>query len=213
MKFDNILNLIPHLGQLPVSTAASHAKMEPTDRIEFMKTFDASIYSPRNAAVMALIYPKVGVAHLVLILRTSYNGVHSSQVAFPGGKAELFDGSFWDTAVRETNEEIGVVAAEMKFVRDLSPLYVPPSNFMVYPFLGYALQEPTFVLDATEVAGIIEIPISDFLNIIPVVSRDLETSYMQKKAVNGFEINQHFVWGATAMILSELKDLLKSATL
>lgn len=208
MTISEFINKLPISTPTTVESIDSHAKMEPVDRVEFMKTFDIEKFSPKNAAVMALVYPKNEIAHLVLILRTSYNGVHSSQVAFPGGKAEQFDENFWATAVRETHEEIGVLPTDIKYVCDLTPLYVPPSNFMVYPFLGYSNFEPNFVLDPKEVAGIIQISVNDFLYRTKVMSKNLTTTYMIDKQVNGFEIDNHFVWGATAMILSELKDLL-----
>jgi 8-oxo-dGTP pyrophosphatase MutT (NUDIX family) len=208
MTIIEFINKLPILAPTAASSLDSHAKMEPIDRVEFMKTFDPEKFSPKNAAVMALVYSKNGIANLVLILRTSYNGVHSSQVAFPGGKAELFDDNFWATAVRETHEEIGVMPIEIEYICDLTPLYVPPSNFMVYPFLGYSKSELHFKLDPKEVAGIIEISLNDFLYNTQTISKNLTTTYMIDKQVNGFAIHNHFIWGATAMILSELKDLL-----
>lgn len=208
ITLNHFFEKIQKIQQLDLSPNASHAKMEPLDRVALMKNLKPEDFAPKNAAVMVLIYPKNETAHLVLILRTSYNGVHSSQVAFPGGKAEPFDADFWATALRETEEEIGVMLHDIEHVKDLTPLYVPPSNFMVYPFLGFSKKNLSFRLDPKEVAGIIEISVHDFLHHTTVVSKNLSTSYMLDKEVNGFEIENHFVWGATAMMLSELKDLL-----
>lgn len=208
ITFDHFFVKIQEIQQLDLHPEASHVKMEPLDRVEFMKNLKPEDFDPKNAAVMVLIYPKNKTAHLVLILRTSYSGVHSSQVAFPGGKAETFDIDFWATALRETEEEIGVITHDVEHIKDLTPIYVPPSNFMVYPFLGCSKKSLTFCPDPKEVAGIIEISVHDFLHNTSVVSKNLSTSYMLDKEVNGFEIENHFVWGATAMMLSELKDLL-----
>ena len=145
-------------------------------------------------------------------MRATYNGAHSSQVALPGGKSELFDLNHWQTALRETEEEIGVPKTLVQHLKNLSPLYVPPSNFMVYPFLGFCTEEPTFRLDLAEVADTIEISLNDFINKYKTVTKKLTTSYMVEQEVRGFEINNHFVWGATAMMLSEIKELLKTTT-
>lgn len=208
MIFANFIEKTVAIQQQVLSPEKSHSKMEPQERVLFMKNIDFATLMPKNAAVMALVYPKNNIAHLSLILRTSYNGVHSSQIAFPGGKAELFDADFWATALRETEEEIGILTTDIHYLKDLTPLYVPPSNFMVYPFLGYCKKSLAFRPDPTEVAGIIEISLHEFLHNVPTISKSLTTSYMTDQAVNGFEIDNYFVWGATAMILSELKDLL-----
>ena len=119
---------------------------------------------PKKAAVMMLFYPKDTQTHLVLIQRNTYPGVHSSQIAFPGGKVELEDETLSHTALRETHEEIGIVPNQIQVVRAFSEVYIPPSNFMVYPFLGLSQNELTFNPDPEEVAGIIELPLVHFLD-------------------------------------------------
>jgi 8-oxo-dGTP pyrophosphatase MutT (NUDIX family) len=146
---------------------------------------------------------------LALILRTSYNGVHSSQIAFPGGKVEEEDADLSHTALRETYEEIGIHPQNIKVVRPFTEVYIPPSNFMVYPFLGYSENELDFVLQEEEVAGLVEFPFADFMNDNIIVNTVMKTSYAGSIEVPGFQVNEHFVWGATAMMLSELKDTLK----
>lgn len=208
MDFDLFLNTVPKILKQTLSGEVAHHKMAPPERKELMKNFAGSDF--RKAAVLMLFYPKENKTHLALILRTSYNGVHSSQVAFPGGKVENFDANHQETALRETQEEIGISPKKISIVRPFSQIYIPPSNFMVYPFLGYATQELQFVLDPKEVAGIVEFPISELLNDASVVSKKMDTSYSESIEVPSFKINEHFVWGATAMMLSELKDILKS---
>jgi len=122
---------------------------------------------------------------------------------------ERSDISYEHTALRETEEEIGISPEKIRVMRSFSKIYIPPSNFMVHPFLGYSVEELVFVADPSEVAGIIELPLSDFLNEENIVSKRMSTSYSPDVLVPAFEIQGHFVWGATAMMLSELKETLK----
>ena len=158
---------------------------------------------------MMLFYPKEDVAHLVLIVRNSYPGVHSSQIAFPGGKVEEADLDLQETALRETFEEIGIPSDQINVVRSFSAIYIPPSNFLVYPFMGISTTELEFVLQEEEVAGIIEMPVSMLLDDSIIAHKILDTSYAKEITVPVFQIHDHTVWGATAMMLSELKDVLK----
>ncbi|HNP33541.1 MAG TPA: CoA pyrophosphatase, partial [Flavobacterium sp.] len=192
---------------LPAMNA--HAKMVPPNRAELLKKTDFAKITPKKAAVMMLFYPKESQTHLALILRTSYNGVHSSQIAFPGGKVEPEDIDLSHTAIRETHEEIGVHPADINLVRAFTEVYIPPSNYMVYPFLGYSESEQSFELQEDEVAGIVELSLVDFLNDKNLTTKTIKTSYSESIDVPGFYVNGHFIWGATAMMLSELKETLK----
>ena len=210
MKFQSFLDNIPNIQQQKLLGEISHLKMCPPERADLMKNIDLNTINPRLAAVLMLIYPKNAVANLALILRTSYNGVHSSQIAFPGGKVETFDADYQQTALRETHEEIGISPELITVIRDFTPIYIPPSNFMVYPFLGYSTTELSFIPDQDEVAGIIEFPLSEFLEDTIVVTNRMSTSYNNDIDVPAFKIQNHIVWGATAMMLSELKDVLRN---
>lgn len=208
MNFQDFQHYIPQLLEAPLPAFASHIKMAPKERIESLKIFDYSSKNPRQAAVLMLLYPKQEQTHLVLIERNSYEGVHSAQIAFPGGKFEKEDVEFQTTALRESEEEIGVFREQIEVIRPFSPLYIPPSNFLVHPFLGVAKETLHFVLDPKEVASIIELPLSDFLSDALLHETTLTTSYATNIAIPAFKINQHIVWGATAMMLSELKEVL-----
>ena len=192
---------------LPAEEA--HQLMMPPERADIMKSLDLKTVNPRKAAVMMLFYPRNGKTNLILILRNSYNGVHSSQIAFPGGKVELSDESLMHTALRETEEEIGIPENKINVIRPFSSVYIPPSNFMVFPFLGYSVEELIFKPDPNEVAGIIEFPLEQFLDERTMVTQKMATSYSLSIDVPSFKIFDHYVWGATAMMLSELKETLK----
>jgi 8-oxo-dGTP pyrophosphatase MutT (NUDIX family) len=209
MHFEEFLKYTPKIQNAELPATQAHAKMAPTNRLDLLKAIDFTKVIPKRAAVLMLFYPKASQTHLALILRTSYNGVHSSQIAFPGGKVEATDADLSHTALRETHEEIGVHPKHVTLVRPFTEVYIPPSNFMVYPFLGYSTSDLDFVLQEEEVAGLVEFPLTDFMNDAIIVNTIMKTSYAGSIKVPGFQVNEHFVWGATAMMLSELKDTLK----
>jgi 8-oxo-dGTP pyrophosphatase MutT (NUDIX family) len=210
MDFVDFLKYIPQIEKETLLATKAHLIMAPAERVEQMKNFSLEGKNPKQAAVMMLFYPKNDKTHLVLIVRNSYPGVHSSQIAFPGGKVESYDLSVAHAALRETHEEIGVNPNQISIIRAFTALYIPPSNFMVYPFLGYSTEELDFQPDPNEVSGIIELSLHDFLDEKRVVSKRMSTSYSDDIEVPAFKIQEHFVWGATAMMLSELKEAIKN---
>lgn len=211
MNFQDFLEYVPKLMEVTLPASEAHFKMAPLERIESLKNLNLETKNPKTAAVMMLFYPKNGRTHLVLIVRNSYQGVHSAQIAFPGGKYEPRDQIFENTALRETHEEIGIDPSRIEIKKAFTRLYIQPSNFMVYPFLGICKEEIVFIPDNDEVADIIELPLSVFLSDDLVVSVNITTSYAEKIMVPAFKIREHIVWGATAMMLSELKEVLKKA--
>lgn len=209
MDFQDFLQYVPNLIPVELPAETAHAKMAPKERIQELKNLNIEAKNPRIAAVMMLFYPKKEKTHLVLIVRNAYNGVHSSQIAFPGGKYETTDADFQETALRETNEEIGILPEKIEVIKHFTPMYIPPSNFLVHPYLGIAKEELSFYPDIREVASIIELPLSVFLDDEIIIEATLSTSYANNALVPAFNIQNHIVWGATAMILSELRDVLK----
>jgi len=209
MDFQDFLQYVPNLIPVELPAVSSHIKMAPKERIEALKNSNFKIENPRIAAVMMLLYPKNEKPHLILIVRNAYNGVHSSQIAFPGGKYESSDADYQETALRETQEEVGIVPEKIEVIKHFTPMYIPPSNFLVHPFLGISKEELSFYPDIREVADIIELPLSVFLNDEIITEATLSTSYGDNILVPAFNIQNHIVWGATAMILSELRDVLK----
>jgi len=165
---------------------------------------------PRKAAVMALFYPKARQeTHLLFILRKTYKGVHSNQVAFPGGKEELEDQNLMVTALRETHEEVGVHPNDVHVIRELTEIFIPPSNFEVQPYVGLYKAPKPFIIQESEVAALLEVSLVDFLTDSNIIVKNLKTSYATEIDVPAFKLNGYVVWGATAMMLSEIKTLLK----
>jgi len=210
MDFSEFLTHIPKIKNAFLPGENAHAKMSPPERREIMKTLDLKVKNPKQAAVMMLFYPRNEQTNLVLIVRNAYPGVHSSQIAFPGGKMEKEDASFMDTALRETQEEIGIASDQITVVRPFSQVYIPPSNFLVFPFFGYSCDELIFKPDPNEVAGMIEMPLDHFLDDANMEMQQMATSYSTSIDVPVFILNEHRIWGATAMMMSELKEVLKS---
>lgn len=211
MLFTDFVNYIPKILKEQLPSATAHAKMAPAGRLEALNPEYYAALNPRRSAVMMLFYPRDGIVHFVLIKRNSYPGVHSAQISFPGGKAEPEDKDLAATALRETFEEIGVTPVEIDVVMPFTEIYIPPSNFLVAPFLGLSAVTPVFVPNPDEVAMLIEVPLEVFLDDGIVINTQLQTSYSQSVSVPAFRVEEHIVWGATAMILSELKETIKSA--
>ncbi len=211
MTFETFKNLIPKIQKLSVPGESSHFIMAPEIRMKELNRLKIEERNPRNAAVMMLFYPKRTLTHIALILRPEYEGVHSGQIALPGGKVEPFDHSYTETALRETQEEVGVGIQTVNVLKSLTKVYIPPSNFWVHPFLGFTEKRPDFVLQKEEVAKVIEVPLTELLDDFNVTSQKLSTSYAKNIEVPSFELKGYVVWGATAMMLSELKMFIKSS--
>jgi 8-oxo-dGTP pyrophosphatase MutT (NUDIX family) len=163
----------------------------------------------KQAAVLALLYPdKNQQARMVFILRKTYNGHHSGQISFPGGKQEVFDKTLLETALRETEEEIGVSSDQVDIKAQLSSIFIPISNFQVQPFLGVSHQPLSFKIDPIEVEQVLPLSFDEILNnpLQPISHTYFDKTYtLQAFQVGGFKI-----WGATAMILSEIVTLFKN---
>lgn len=211
MLFSTFLESVVKIKDLNLIGEDAHAKMSPPYRLELAEKMKEKSKTARRAGVMALFYPTVtGETNLVLILRKTYKGVHSAQVGFPGGKYEEEDANdLMQTALRETEEEIGVARTAIKVLKAMSPLYVPPSNYMVHPFIGISEQNLSFVKQDDEVEAILEVKLSDFLCESNICTTKVLTSFGVEVDVPAFQLNGHIVWGATAMMLGEIKDVLK----
>ena len=208
MNFKDFTQKIDFLKNKKLGGLNAQFKMAPKLRLKYNQD-KITANNPRKAAVLALFYPnKTNKTCFLLTKRASYKGTHSAQISFPGGKTEESDTDLQETALRETLEEVGVQPLSVNIIRQLTAVYIPPSNFLATPFLGFATEKPTFILNY-EVEKEIEILLSDLLDDKNISSVTLDTSYMKKTEVPCFKINNNIVWGATGMMLSEIKELLK----
>ncbi|RMF04697.1 MAG: CoA pyrophosphatase [Chloroflexi bacterium] len=167
----------------------------------------------REASVLLLLYPKSkngrpgSGLHTVLIRRPQYPGVHSGQISFPGGRREPGE-SRQDAALRETFEEIGVAPENITIIGQLSRLYIPPSNFCIYPFVASCSRQPVFQPDEREVAELVEAPLGLFFDRALHKEETWHFENYGNRRIPYFFVLGHKVWGATAMILSEFVTLL-----
>lgn len=195
---------------MPLPGEEAHYKMAPIERLAELTKMAKGKSEARKASVLALFYPSnTNEPYLILILRKTYKGVHSAQVGFPGGKAELEDISSKHTALRETEEEVGVPQNAVTVVKKMTEIFIPPSNFFVQPFIGFTNKMPKFIAQEDEVEALIEVPLSHFLDDNVLATKKLSTSYATDIEVPAYILNGHVVWGATAMMLSEIRELLK----
>lgn len=210
MQFQEFNKQIVKIAKMKLPGEATHLKMAPVERLLELKRFAKKANTARKAGVMALFYPSVKMeTYLILILRKTYKGVHSAQVGFPGGKLEPGDTSLEAAALRETEEEVGVPAQSISVIKKLTEIYIPPSNFFVQPFLGVTHTTPRFVMQEEEVEALIEIPFAHFMDEGALTTTIVPTSYASRIEVPAFLLKGHVVWGATAMMLSEVRELLK----
>jgi 8-oxo-dGTP pyrophosphatase MutT (NUDIX family) len=163
----------------------------------------------RESAVLILFYPKNGKIYMPLILRPQYDGVHGGQMAFPGGRAEKEDENLIRTAMREAQEEIGVRLTDIKVLGKLTKLFIPPSNFHVQPVVGFMTRKPDFYPDAREVDKVIEVSLDEMADPTIIGRKVLNVRGVEVDAPY-YAIQEHTVWGATAMMIAELLAVLES---
>jgi 8-oxo-dGTP pyrophosphatase MutT (NUDIX family) len=181
---------------------------------ELRHTDIKSMGDGRNAmksSVLILFYPSgTGSPVLVFIQRPEYNGAHSGQISFPGGRYEIDDKDMEYTALRETHEEIGVKPRHVEVLGKLTDLYIPPSNFLVCPYVAVTDERPLFRPDPMEVAGIIEIDFNLFFQKQNCGIKSLTISDGSTIQIPCYIINGHIIWGATAMMLEELLAIFRN---
>ena len=166
----------------------------------------------REAGVLALLFPKEKTWHLTLILRQNNNpnDRHGGQVSFPGGKRDQTDADLQATALREAEEEVGIDRNSINILGALSELYIPVSNFKVQPYVGFVDSTPQFVPQPSEVQAILEVPFLHFLDNNTRRVKDLKLyPQLTLRDVPYFAVADQTVWGATAMMISELVAVLR----
>lgn len=212
MEFKEVLGLLEQGLKQPLPGKDAHLRMSPIP-ID-MKRFEP-ILPPnyRKGAVLILFYPENQKAYFPLIKRPDYPGIHSGQIAFPGGKMEPEDTDLVQTALREASEEVGIYPENVRIIGRLSNLFVPASNFLVSPILGFSESRPDFVPEVREVSRIIPTSLRELYQPDLRKRKILEFSGNFRLDTPYFEVDQEMVWGATAMILSELIQLLENGKL
>lgn len=175
---------------------------------------EATFHPPadaRVAAVLILIYEHVDGLYIPMMQRPPNTGPHSRQISFPGGAFENTDPDLIYTALRESAEEMGIEPERVRILGQLSRLYVPPSNYLVYPFLGWSRERPNFRPDPVEVEEVLEISLTDLLD---RSNRQKEERLHKGSSIQVpyFAINGRKIWGASAMMMSELLAILENLT-
>ena len=207
MHFTDFKNYILKINDYKLPGHNYLLKIAPPSKIKHLKT-NLIPENSKTASVLMLFYPDINnETRLVLMLRNKYKGVHSNQISLPGGKVDRLDKSLKDTALRETNEEIGLNKDDISIVGELSSVYIPPSNFNVFPFVGYSSKTPKFVPDSKEVSLILSPKLSYILG-MDIVESVVEVNNTTQK-VPSFLIDNHILWGATAIIIHEFVLLFK----
>ena len=202
-------DLIKKIQEAELQGENAHAIYSPPYRPLF--SYDEILAkNPKFAAVNILLYLKDNEWYFPLMVRTeNERDRHSGQISLPGGKKEDEDKTFEDTAKRETSEEMGIDEHYVRIIREMSPIYIPPSNFYVRPFVSYTKKNPQFLLQEAEAMELIEFPVSSLLNLTET------PEMMALPSSRGVEVpvinfNGYIIWGATSMILSEFSILLKN---
>lgn len=193
-----------------VQRALSLPDFEPQSAQERMAPRPRAITRPalpgvaKLAGVLVLLFPGPdGALRFPLIRRNEYPGVHSGQIALPGGRCEPGE-TFEQTALREAQEEVGITSEQVRILGSLHPLYVPPSDFEIHPFVGCVPDRPVWHPDPQEVAEVIEMPLASIID-DRIKGRTTLVRGGQTLEIGFYSLGPHQVWGATAAILSELE--------
>ena len=188
----------------PLPGLPAQLLMAPSFRGELMKTNDGT--NSRQSAVLITLFPENGNINTLLIKRATYDGAHSGQISFPGGKYEEIDGNLIQTALRETEEEVGINSKKVEVLGTLTPLFIPVSNMHVLPVVGLLTENPELHLDAHEVEYTISVPICHLKN---PANHKQKTIVIREHSIVApyFKVDSEDVWGATAMIIAEFIEM------
>jgi len=204
MNIEQIKIRLSNLKPENLKGLASHKKLAPEGR--FLPEYASEPENSVKSAVMILLHPdKSGELSFPVIRRTADKTVHSRQISFPGGRYEPEDKVFSVTAIRETSEEIGIKSEDVEVLAQLSPLYIPVSNYTVYPFVGFLPYLPEYVPAVREVSEILEIKFTEIQNLrvetktVQAGTRTIDAPFLIFENVQ--------LWGATAMIIQEFSDI------
>jgi 8-oxo-dGTP pyrophosphatase MutT (NUDIX family) len=202
-----LANRLAERLKFPLPGSAAHEPLRATPLGDLRPKFDHKV-APRPGSVLILLYEENGQIKFPLTKRPDYTGTHAGQVSLPGGKAEAGE-DFIQTALRETEEEIGVPRNRVKVIGRLSDFFVIPSNFMITPVVGYTSPKPEFVPQESEVVKILAGNLSTLLSDDAIQIKEILAAKTYRLMAPHFLIENEVVWGATAMMLNELRTVLR----
>ncbi len=205
VSFDGFINKINSRLRNSLPGKMAHLRMVPQGRIP---EFELNNAGGKRAAVLLLLYPYKNDVYTVLIRRPIYNGHHSGQIALPGGKEHPDDRDIRDTALREAREEVGIIPQDVQILAALTDLFIPPGNFLLTPILAWQSSRPAFKADQREVAEILEVKVRAF-NPANIREKEIPLSSGRVFRTPYYDVNGLTVWGATAMIMSELQEIIQ----
>jgi 8-oxo-dGTP pyrophosphatase MutT (NUDIX family) len=210
ISFDLFIEqLTQKLNGSPLPGLPAQLSMAPETRQEELKRIKSKSL-PRQSAVLVLFYPNDGDTRLIFMKRPADQTIHSGQVSFPGGRVEKEDRDFVDTALREAREEVNVNPDEVQVIGSLSKLHIPPSNFDVYPIIGYTLRRPDFKGNY-EVDKLIEVSMEELLDRRTKTTKTIHHRLGKLVDVPCYFVQGEIIWGATAMMLGELLTIIRDS--
>ncbi|MEL6672104.1 MAG: CoA pyrophosphatase [Bacteroidota bacterium] len=190
--------------QAPLPGLDIQMRMAPPLRSKEVSIPDNVKYS----AILLLLYPHEGRWHIPFMRRAEDGRVHGGQISFPGGRIESVDQTPTDTALREAEEELGIPRTEVEILGNLTEIYIPPSNFIVYPRVGLMRERPAFQLDPKEVAGVIEVHPASFLEQGNIGRHRVDVFGGNFIEAPGYTVNgDQLIWGGTAMMIAEFAHI------
>ena len=205
-SFSTFINQLTQNLTYPLPGESAHRIMQASSRLRM--TFKPNART-RKSAVLVLFYPYQNEIYFPLILRPAYDGVHSGQVAFPGGRYEPGDEHLIRTALREAQEEIGLRLNDVRILGVLTELFIPASNFYVLPVIASMPYRPDFYPDPREVEDIFEIRLNEISDISIMGTSEIQVRGEQVSAPH-YMVQGYKIWGATAMMISELLAVLNA---
>tara|TARA_B110000211_G_C14000967_1_gene518479 strand:- start:564 stop:1190 length:627 start_codon:yes stop_codon:yes gene_type:complete len=205
MDFKKLISILNNFDRIELPGEVAHTEIAPYRNTRF----NTPKKDPRHAAVLVHLYPIENETYFTLIKRTTYDGAHSGQIAFPGGKEEKEDLNLTETALREAREETNITSENLKVIGELTKIYIPPSNFHVTPVLSLNKAKPNYIAEEHEVDSILEVKLSDLLNSNNMQNIDIKLDNGTTLNTPSFSLVNETVWGATAMILNELKLIIQ----
>ena len=208
LPFSELIRLLAARLRQPLPGIATQLKMSSNARYRELMNFRTPEHATPSS-VLLLLYPEGGEVWIAFMQRPEYDGIHSGQISLPGGKAEPTDTDPAFTALREAHEEIGIDPEKVNLIGRLTDLYIPPSNFVVSPFVGYSEVRPDFSIDPAEVEKIVEVRLSDLASDENIREQTFRIRGDVELTAPAYVVGGEIIWGATAMMVAEFCEILK----